>query len=136
MPVNVAVIPVAGRGTRLLPLTKSQPKEMLPLGRKPTVQHVVEELARSGVGEMLFITGPGKTAIENHFDIDDRVDRNLRDDGQRRAAGGIGLRAAADRVLLYPPTAPTRTWARRALCPSRLSASNRSWWPWAIRSSA
>ena len=70
MPVKVAVIPVAGRGTRLIPLTKSQPKEMLPLGRKPTVQHVVEELYRSGLGEMLFVTGPGKSAIENHFDID------------------------------------------------------------------
>ena len=49
MPVKVAVIPVAGRGTRLIPLTKSQPKEMLPLGRKPTVQHVVQELALSGL---------------------------------------------------------------------------------------
>ena len=70
MPVTVAVVPVAGRGTRLLPLTKSQPKEMLPLGRKPTVQHVVQELSISGIREMLFVTGPGKTAIENHFDID------------------------------------------------------------------
>ena len=48
MPVNVAVIPVAGRGTRLIPLTKSQPKEMLPLGRRPTVQHVVQERRHRG----------------------------------------------------------------------------------------
>lgn len=82
MPVKVAVIPVAGRGTRLIPLTKSQPKEMLPLGRKPTVQHVVEELYRSGVGEMLFITGPGKAAIENHFDIDEEIVRHLRNTGK------------------------------------------------------
>lgn len=82
MPVKVAVVPVAGRGTRLIPLTKSQPKEMLPLGRKPTVQHVVEELYRSGIGEMLFVTGPGKSAIENHFDIDDQMVQHLRTTGK------------------------------------------------------
>jgi len=68
MSVDIAVIPVAGRGTRLLPLTKSQPKKMLPMGRKPVVQHVVEELTRCGIGRIPFITGPGKAAIENHFD--------------------------------------------------------------------
>ena len=82
MPVTVAVVPVAGRGTRLLPLTKSQPKEMLPLGRKPTVQHVVQELAISGIREMLFVTGPGKTAIENHFDIDAELVNHLRQSGK------------------------------------------------------
>jgi UTP--glucose-1-phosphate uridylyltransferase len=82
MPVYVAVIPVAGRGTRLLPLTKCQPKEMLPLGRKPTVQHVVQELAWSGIREMLFVTGPGKTAIENHFDIDNEMVQHLRMNGK------------------------------------------------------
>ena len=82
MPVNVAVIPVAGRGTRLLPLTKSQPKEMLPLGRRPVVQHVVQELTRTGVSEMLFVTGPGKTAIENHFDLDTEMVRHLRNSGK------------------------------------------------------
>ncbi|MCA9245577.1 MAG: UTP--glucose-1-phosphate uridylyltransferase [Planctomycetales bacterium] len=82
MSVQVAVIPVAGRGTRLLPLTKCQPKEMLPLGRKPTVQHVVEELTASGIREMLFVTGPGKTAIENHFDIDVELIEHLRVTGK------------------------------------------------------
>jgi len=55
--IDVAVIPVAGLGTRLLPATKSQPKEMLPVGRKPVVQYVVEELARVGMQRVLFITG-------------------------------------------------------------------------------
>jgi UTP--glucose-1-phosphate uridylyltransferase len=64
-----AVIPVAGLGTRLLPATKSQPKEMLPVGRKPVVQYIVEELIRVGVKDILFITGSGKTSIENHFDV-------------------------------------------------------------------
>jgi len=82
MPIDIAVVPVAGRGTRLLPLTKSQPKEMLPVGRKPVVQYVVEELARCGVGRLLFVTGPGKTAIENHFDIDAELIGNLRETGK------------------------------------------------------
>jgi UTP--glucose-1-phosphate uridylyltransferase len=82
MTVNLAVIPVAGRGTRLLPVAKSQPKEMLPVGRKPVVQYVVEELARCGITRLLFITGPGKTAIENHFDVDDSLIANLRETGK------------------------------------------------------
>jgi UTP--glucose-1-phosphate uridylyltransferase len=82
MSIDVAVVPVAGRGTRLLPLTKSQPKEMLPVGRQPVVQYVAEELVQSGVRRLLFITGPGKTAIENHFDIDEGLIWNLRENGQ------------------------------------------------------
>ncbi len=82
MSIDLAVVPVAGRGTRLLPLTKSQPKEMLPVGRKPVVQYVVEELARCGIGRLLFVTGPGKTAIENHFDIDAELIANLRETGK------------------------------------------------------
>ena len=57
MPVNKAVLPVAGMGTRLLPATKSQPKEMLPVGHKPVVQYVVEEMIDQGVDKFLFITG-------------------------------------------------------------------------------
>jgi UTP--glucose-1-phosphate uridylyltransferase len=82
MSVDFAVVPVAGRGSRLLPLTKSQPKEMLPVGRKPVVQYVVEELARCGIGRLLFVTGPGKTAIENHFDIDAELIAHLRETGR------------------------------------------------------
>ena len=65
-----------------MPLTKSQPKEMLPIGRKPVVQYVVEELARCGISRVLFVTGPGKTAIENHFDIDAELIANLRETGK------------------------------------------------------
>jgi len=82
MSIDLAVVPVAGRGTRLLPLAKSQPKEMLPVGRKPVVQYVVEELGRCGIGRLLFVTGPGKTAIENHFDIDAELIANLRETGK------------------------------------------------------
>ena len=65
-----AVVPVAGRGTRLLPATKSQPKEMLPVGAKPVVQYVVEELRAAGLSRILFVTGANKRAIEDHFDDD------------------------------------------------------------------
>jgi len=66
----------------LLPATKSQPKEMLPVGRKPVVQYIVEELARVGMHRLLFITGPGKTSIENHFDLNGELIQNLRESGQ------------------------------------------------------
>ena len=65
--IKKAVILVAGLGTRLLPATKSQPKEMLPVGRKPGVQHVVEELACAGIKQVLFVTGRAKRSIEDHF---------------------------------------------------------------------
>jgi UTP--glucose-1-phosphate uridylyltransferase len=80
--IDLAVIPVAGLGTRLLPSTKSQPKEMLPVGRKPVVQYVVEEAALSGIRRLLFVTGPGKTSIENHFDINVELISLLRETGK------------------------------------------------------
>ncbi|MDR0870500.1 MAG: NTP transferase domain-containing protein [Planctomycetaceae bacterium] len=80
--LNLAVIPVAGRGTSLLPLTKSMPKEMLPVGNKPVVQYVAEELIQNGVHRLLFITGPDKQAIENHFDINPELIRFLRQSGK------------------------------------------------------
>jgi UTP--glucose-1-phosphate uridylyltransferase len=82
MPIDIAVVPVAGLGTRLLPATKSQPKEMLPVGRKPVVQYVVEELAGVGMGRILFVTGPGKASIENHFDLDSDLIQVLRETGK------------------------------------------------------
>jgi UTP--glucose-1-phosphate uridylyltransferase len=82
MDIDIAVIPVAGLGTRLLPATKSQPKEMLPVGRKPVVQYVVEELARVGMKRVLFVTGPGKASIENHFDLNGELIQTLRESGK------------------------------------------------------
>lgn len=82
MPITKAVIPVAGLGTRLLPATKSQPKEMLPIGRKPIVQYVVEELAEAGLDNILFVTGRKKRSIEDHFDFcpelgDNSIERDI-----------------------------------------------------------
>jgi len=82
MSIDIAVVPVAGHGTRLLPATKSQPKEMLSVGRKPVVQFVVEELAKNGIRRLLFITGQGKDSIENHFDIDESLTSYLRESGR------------------------------------------------------
>jgi len=82
MEITIAVVPVAGLGSRLLPATKSQPKEMLPVGRKPVVQYVAEELTRAGMERILFVTGPGKASIENHFDLNPELIQILRETGK------------------------------------------------------
>ena len=68
MQITRAVVPAAGRGTRLYPITRAQPKEMLPLGSRPVIQGVAEELTSAGVTDILFVTGAAKRAIEDHFD--------------------------------------------------------------------
>src|SRR5215208_109671 len=67
--VRKAVFPAAGLGTRFLPATKAMPKEMLPLVDKPLIQYGVEEAIQSGIPNMIIVTGRGKTAIEDHFDV-------------------------------------------------------------------
>ena len=85
--VTKAVIPAAGSGTRFLPATKAQPKEMLPVVDKPAIQYVVEEAVRSGIDDILIITGRGKKAIEDHFD------RNLELEADLHAKGKDSLLA-------------------------------------------
>ena len=68
MKVKKAIIPAAGLGTRFLPATKAQPKEMLPIVDKPAIQFIVEEAINSGIEEILIVTGRNKRAIEDHFD--------------------------------------------------------------------
>jgi UTP--glucose-1-phosphate uridylyltransferase len=77
MKVRKAVLPVAGLGTRFLPATKAQPKEMLPVVDKPLVQYAVEEVAAAGIPLAIFVTGRGKSAIENHFDISAELEHEL-----------------------------------------------------------
>ena len=67
--VRKAVFPAAGLGTRFLPATKAQPKEMLPLVDKPIIQYAVEEALESGIENIIIVTGRGKNAIEDHFDV-------------------------------------------------------------------
>ncbi len=83
MPIRKAVLPVAGLGTRFLPATKAQPKEMLPLVDKPLVQYAVEEVAASGIPFVLFVTGRGKNAIENHFDVAFELEQQLAGQGKK-----------------------------------------------------
>lgn len=81
MKVRKAVIPAAGMGTRFLPATKAQPKEMLPIVDKPTIQYIVEEAIEAGIEEILIVTGRGKRAIEDHFDKSYELEDILRRKG-------------------------------------------------------
>jgi UTP--glucose-1-phosphate uridylyltransferase len=76
--IKKAVFPVAGLGTRFLPATKASPKEMMPLVDKPLIQYVVEEAIDAGIEEMIMITGRGKNAIEDHFDISFELEHTLK----------------------------------------------------------
>jgi UTP--glucose-1-phosphate uridylyltransferase len=82
MRVRKAVFPAAGLGTRFLPATKAQPKEMLPLVDKPTIQYVVEEAVESGIEQIIVITGRNKRAIEDHFDAAFELEYYLADRGK------------------------------------------------------
>lgn len=77
MKIKKAILPVAGFGTRFLPATKAQPKEMLPIVDKPVIQYLVEEAVDSGIEEIIFVTGRGKRAIEDHFDMSFELEHNL-----------------------------------------------------------
>ncbi len=82
MKVRKAVIPAAGLGTRFLPATKAQPKEMLPIVDKPAIQYVVEEAVRAGLDDILIITGRGKRTIEDHFDRSFELEHVLESSGK------------------------------------------------------
>src|ERR1700712_4135156 len=81
--VRKAVFPVAGLGTRFLPATKASPKEMLPIVDKPLIQYAVEEAIAAGITEMIFVTGRGKRAIEDHFDKSYEIESELEARGKR-----------------------------------------------------
>jgi UTP--glucose-1-phosphate uridylyltransferase len=89
-----AVVPVAGLGTRFLPATKAVPKELLPVVDRPAIQYVVEEAARAGVGDVLLVTGRGKSAIEDHFDAAPYLESRLAADGKDALLASV--RAASD----------------------------------------
>ena len=79
------IIPVAGYGTRFLPATKAMPKEMLPVIDKPVIQYVVEEAVSAGFKDIILVTGPGKSALENHFDTNPGLERHLKKFGKKQA---------------------------------------------------
>ncbi len=80
--VRKAVFPVAGLGTRFLPATKAMPKEMLPIVDRPLIQYAVDEALEAGIEQMIFVTGRGKSAIEDHFDIAFELERTMADRGK------------------------------------------------------
>src|SRR6516162_4613321 len=82
MRISKAVFPAAGLGTRFLPATKAQPKEMLPLVDKPLIQYVIEEAVNSGIENITIVTGRGKNAIEDHFDVSFELENVLHGRGK------------------------------------------------------
>ena len=87
--ITHAVIPVAGFGTRMLPLSKAVPKELLPLGNKPAIQYVVEEAIAAGLTNIVLVNHAQKTAIENYFDINSELDTQLRAKGKAALADSL-----------------------------------------------
>jgi len=81
--IKTAVFPVAGRGTRFLPITKASPKEMLPIVDKPLIQYAVDEALSAGADTLIFVTGSSKRAIEDHFDSDPELEATLRAQGKQ-----------------------------------------------------
>ncbi len=89
MKITKAVVPVAGFGTRFLPVTKALPKEMLPIVDKPVVQYVVEELVASGITDIIFVTGQNKRAVEDHFDYHPELEDWLKENKKEQALSQI-----------------------------------------------
>jgi len=87
--IRTAVFPVAGRGTRFLPATKASPKEMLPIVDKPLIQYAAEEALAAGVEKLVFITGYAKRAIEDHFDTDHELEKELEAQGKRELLDAV-----------------------------------------------
>jgi len=89
MNIKKAVIPAAGLGTRFLPATKAQPKEMLPIIDKPAIQYIVEEAVQSGIEDILIITGRNKKSIEDHFDRSIELEHTLLEKGKNEQLAEI-----------------------------------------------
>lgn len=87
--IRKVVIPVAGLGTRMLPATKAQPKEMLPVVDKPTIQYIVEEAVRAGITDVILVTGATKRAIEDHFDRNEELEKALAKAGKKQQQGEV-----------------------------------------------
>src|SRR3977135_3013719 len=98
MPAKVrkAVFPAAGLGTRFLPATKAQPKEMLPIVDKPLIQYGVEEVLQSGIQNIIIVTGRGKSAIEDHFDVSFELEHLLESRGKKDLLASV--RSVSDMI--------------------------------------
>ncbi|MGL1932973.1 MAG: UTP--glucose-1-phosphate uridylyltransferase GalU [Desulfotalea sp.] len=101
MKIKKAVFPVAGLGTRFLPATKAMPKEMLPIVDKPLIQYAVEEALDSGIEQIIFVTGSGKTALENHFDSAYQLEDTLRKRGKTNLLESIESLVPPSGSIIY-----------------------------------
>ncbi len=100
-PITKAIVPAAGMGTRLMPATKSEPKEMLPVGRKPVIQYVVEELQAAQLRQILIITGRRKRSIEDHFDPEPEMIAALEQAGNEVALHDLAFLAKGASKFFY-----------------------------------
>ena len=125
--ITKAVFPVAGLGSRFLPVTKASPKEMLPIVDKPLIQYAVEEAAAAGITDMIFITGRNKRAIEDHFDKAYELETELALRNKTELLEAVQCGHAAGRQLHLHP-ADRKRWASATRCcaPRRSSATSRS----------
>ena len=114
MKVRKAVFPAAGLGTRFLPATKAQPKEMLPLVDKPIIQYGVEEAMAAGCDQIIIITGRGKQAIEDHFDVSYELEKMLEERRQDRSAEDRAPDFRHDARRLRPAEGSAGAGTRRA----------------------
>lgn len=101
MKIKKAVFPVAGLGTRFLPATKAMPKEMLPIVDKPLIQYAVEEALASGIEQIIFVTGSGKSALENHFDSSYQLEDTLRKRGKTALLDSIESLVPPSGSIIY-----------------------------------
>ena len=113
-PVRKAIIPAAGLGTRFLPATKAQPKEMLPIVDKPTIQYIIEEAVASGIEEILIITGRSKRAIEDHFDRSIELELMLEKQGKSELLDLV--REIADVTIHYIRQKEAKGLGHAVLC--------------------
>ena len=99
--IDTAVFPVAGRGTRFLPATKASPKEMLPVVDKPLIQYAVEEALAAGMRKLVFVTGSGKRAIEDHFDSHPELERALEAAGNKEMLEAVREIVPSSATCIY-----------------------------------
>ena len=120
MLVQKAIFPVAGLGTRFLPATKAQPKEMLPVVDKPLIQYAVEEAYAAGVREMIFVTGRHKRPIEDHFDMTFELEVALEQSGKQELLSVVRSVKPDDMECIYVRQAQALGLGHAVLCAQRL----------------
>ena len=124
MLVTRAIFPVAGLGTRFLPATKAQPKEMLPVVDKPLIQYAVEEAYAAGVRQMIFVTGRHKRPIEDHFDMTFELEVALEQAGKEELLKVVRSVKPDDMDCIYGRQAPALGLGHAVLCGQRLVGNN------------